>query len=71
LTTKDFIYIIGNAHIYEEHIEHLKIQIEKPLFDFPTLEIKNIYDNIDDYKINDFEIQDYFFNEKIKMNVIV
>jgi thymidylate synthase len=71
LTAKDFIYIIGNAHIYEEHVEHLKTQIEKPLFDFPTFEIKNIYDNIDDYKINDFEIHNYLFNEKIKMNVIV
>ena len=71
LTAKDFIYIIGNAHIYEEHIEHLKTQIEKPLFDFPTVEIKNIYDNINDYKINDFEIHNYLFNEKIKMNVIV
>jgi thymidylate synthase len=71
LTAKDFIYIIGNAHIYEEHVEHLKTQIEKPLFEFPTLEIKNIYDNIDDYKINDFEIHNYLFNEKIKMNVIV
>ena len=71
LIAKEFIYIIGNAHIYQEHIEALKKQIEKPLFDFPTLEIKNIYDNIEDYKINDFEIHNYLFNEKIKMNVIV
>jgi thymidylate synthase len=71
LTTKDFIYIIGNAHIYEEHIEPLKKQIENPLYDFPTVEIKNIHDNIEDYKVSDFEIKNYIFNEKINMNVIV
>ena len=57
LIAKDFIYIIGNAHIYEEHVETLKKQIENPLYDFPTIEIKNIYENINNYTINDFEIQ--------------
>jgi len=71
LIAKDFIYIIGNAHIYEEHVETLKKQIENPLYDFPTIEIKNIYENINNYTINDFEIHNYFSNEKIKMNVIV
>jgi len=71
LIAKDFIYIIGNAHIYEEHIEPLKKQVENPLYDFPTLEIKNIHENIEDYKINDFVINNYVFNEKIKMNVII
>jgi thymidylate synthase len=71
LIAKDFIYIIGNAHIYEEHIEPLKKQLENPLYDFPTLEIKNIHENIEDYKINDFVINNYVFNEKIKMNVII
>ena len=71
LIAKDFIYIIGNAHIYEEHIEPLKKQVENPLYDFPTLEIKNIHENIEHYKINDFVINNYVFNEKIKMNVIV
>jgi thymidylate synthase len=71
LKAKEFVYIIGNAHIYEEHLEPLKKQIENPLYDFPTLEIKKKYENIEDYKINDFEINHYFFNEKIKMNVIV
>jgi thymidylate synthase len=71
LIAKEFIYIIGNAHIYEQHIDSLKKQIENPLYDFPTLEIKNIHNNIEDYKITDFEIDNYIFNEKIKMNVIV
>jgi thymidylate synthase len=71
LIAKDFIYIIGNAHIYEEHIDSLKTQIENPLYDFPTISIKNIYENIDEYKVNDFEIHNYISNEKIKMNVIV
>jgi len=71
LVAKDFIYIIGNAHIYEEHVDSLKKQIENPLYDFPSIEIINIYENIEYYKINDFVINDYFSNEKIKMNVVI
>jgi thymidylate synthase len=71
LIAKEFIYIIGNTHIYEQHIDSLKKQIENPLYDFPTVDIKNIHDNIENYKITDFEINNYIFNEKIKMNVIV
>jgi thymidylate synthase len=71
LTAKEFIYIIGNAHIYKQHINSLKKQIVNTLYDFPTIEIKNIHDNIEDYKITDFKINNYIFNEKIKMNVIV
>ena len=37
---------------------------------FPTLKIKNKYDNIDDYKFEDFEIENYKHLEPIKMDMI-
>ena len=32
LEAKEFIHFIGNAHIYDDHVDSLKKQIEKTLF---------------------------------------
>ena len=70
LDVGDFIYYLGNSHIYEEHVESLKEQLNNSLYKFPKLNIKNKYENINDYKFEDFEIIDYKCNETIKMIMI-
>jgi len=70
LKAKEFILIIGNAHIYEEHREALEGQIKNSLFEFPKIEIKNKYEHIEEYNLSDFVINNYFYNEKINMNII-
>ena len=35
----DFIHTIGDAHVYLNHVEPLKIQLERTPKPFPTLEI--------------------------------
>ena len=65
----EFIYYLGNTHIYEEHAECLKEQIKRQPFDFPKLSIKFPRDNIDDYQLDDFVITDYKYHEKIKMKM--
>jgi thymidylate synthase len=65
----EFIYYLGNTHIYEEHAECLKEQIKRQPFAFPKLSIKCLRDNIDDYQLDDFVITDYKYHEKIKMKM--
>ena len=65
----EFIYYLGNAHVYEDHIEPLKEQIKREPYNFPSINIKNKYDNIEDYKLEDFEICNYKSHNKIKMNM--
>ena len=67
LEAYEFIYNLGNAHIYDDHFESLKLQIERSPYIFPTIEIKNIHDNIEDYTIDDFNIIKYKYHESIKM----
>ena len=62
---------MGNTHIYEEHIDGLKEQIKKMAYDFPKILIKNKYENINDYKLEDFEIIDYVFHKNIKLSMVV
>ena len=40
LVPHEFIYYMGNTHVYEEHVEALKIQLEREPYQFPTMEIK-------------------------------
>ena len=67
LGVKDFVYFLGNSHIYEEHIDALKEQLKRPLYEFPKINIKNKYDSIDDYKVDDFEIINYVCGDRISM----
>ena len=69
LKATEFVYHLGNAHIYDDHIESLKLQVERKLYNFPTIEILQKYENIDDYTIDDFKINNYMFNEQIKMEM--
>ena len=66
----EFIHNIGNAHIYEPHIEQMIEQTNKAPFFFPKLEIKNKRENINDYTVNDFALIDYQSHKAIKMNMI-
>ena len=67
LIAHEFVYYLGNAHIYDDHIEGLKTQIERHPYTFPKLTIANNYDSIEDYTINDFNIENYQFHENINL----
>ena len=49
LKAKEFVYYLGNTHIYDDHIDELKIQIERKPYKFPKINIKNTYTSIDEY----------------------
>jgi thymidylate synthase len=66
----EFIHFIGNAHIYKEHEKMLMKQIKRKPKQFPTCEIKNIRQDIDDYVFADFDIHNYNYHPPIKMDMI-
>jgi len=69
LEASDFYYYLGNCHIYDDHVEPLKEQLNRVPYDFPHLEITELCDNINDYKEEMFTIKNYNFHESIKMNM--
>jgi thymidylate synthase len=58
--------IIGDAHIYESHIEQVKQQLERVPYDAPLLKINKKFTNVNDYKYCHFEIIDYKCHPAIK-----
>ena len=70
LEAYEFVHFIGNCHIYEDHIDPMKEQILREPFEFPTLSINQIRDNISDYQVEDFGIHNYKSLDAIKMKMV-
>jgi thymidylate synthase len=70
LVADEFVYFLGNAHIYEEHIETLQRQLERPPHPFPTIEIVRLRESIDDYCVEDVRfVKEYVCHEALKMEM--
>lgn len=69
LKASEFVYFLGNAHIYDDHIETLKIQKNNIPMELPTLSIINNYESIDQYSIDDFVVENYNHHNELKMNM--
>jgi thymidylate synthase len=70
LEAYEFVYFMGNCHIYEDHIEPAKLQIQREPYSFPTISIKQIRENINDYNVEDFEIVGYKHCPKLEMKMV-
>jgi thymidylate synthase len=70
LEAYEFVHFMGNCHIYEDHIEAIKEQLTRQPYQFPTVSIKQIRENINDYQVDDFEIHNYQSHQAIKMKMI-
>ena len=70
LKPKEFIHHIGNAHIYDDHVEPLKEQIKREPLPFPTIDVEKL-ENINDYHLNNIKIKNYKYFSPIKMTMRV
>ena len=61
---------MGNCHLYENAIEAAELQITREPFPFPTASIKQVRENINDYCVEDFDLQNYTSHEAIKMKMV-
>ncbi|XP_046978713.1 thymidylate synthase [Vanessa cardui] len=71
LQAHEFVHTTGDTHVYLNHIEPLKIQIERQPRPFPTLELARKIESIDDFKYEDFVIKNYNPYPKIEMEMAV
>jgi thymidylate synthase len=71
LNVGDFIWTGGDCHIYSNHHEQVRTQLERAPYPYPTLRIKRRPDSIFDYQYEDFEVLDYQCHPAIKAPVAV
>ena len=67
-----FIHTMGDAHVYLDHVEALKVQLEREPRHFPDLTIrKEPGSSIDGWKVEDFEVKDYKPHQGLVMKMSV
>lgn len=70
----ELIFCGGDTHLYLNHIEPIKEQLNRIPYDFPTLNIKKDLTSIKDIEaldFSDFEIVNYKYYPSIKMEMVI
>lgn len=68
---KEFIHTIGDAHIYKNHFDVVKTQIEREPLPLPRLVLNKNIDNLFDFKIEDIKLEGYQSHGPLKGKVSV
>lgn len=72
LTPGTFTHTMGDAHVYLDHVDALKVQVEREPRDFPTLKIsREAGGSIDGWKAEDFEVVGYKPHASLAMKMSV
>ena len=71
LDVGDFVHTFGDAHIYNNHIDQIQLQLSRSPRKLPKLNIKRIVNSIFDFRFEDFEILNYDPHPHIKGKVSV
>ena len=71
LTPGEFVHTLGNAHIYSNHFEQVKLQLSRQPYPLPQMKINPEVKSIDDFKFEDFELVNYQCHPTIKGDVAV
>jgi thymidylate synthase len=65
----EFTHVLGDAHVYMNHVAPLTEQITREPLVFPTLRFLRRVDSMDDFHLSDIEISDYQCHPPIKMTM--
>ena len=71
LDVGDFVWTGGDCHIYSNHEEQVRTQLDRKPFPLPRLHIKRRPATLFDYEFEDFDIQNYEHHPAIKAPVAV
>ena len=67
----EFIHTLGDAHIYLNHVEQVKIQLKREPRKLPVMRITRDADDIFDFKFEDFILENYDPHPHIKGEIAV
>jgi dihydrofolate reductase/thymidylate synthase len=71
LAAGEFIHVIGDAHVYKNHVEPLLMQLEREPRPFPVLKIDASITEIDAFRYEHLTVEGYNPHASIKMDMAV
>lgn len=67
----NFVWTVGDAHIYLSHLNGIEEQLRREPMPLPTVELNPEIKNVDDFKYEDVKLTGYNSHPAIKMEVAV
>ena len=71
LQAGEFVHTLGDAHLYNNHLEQAQLQLTREPRKLPTMRINPAVRDMFAFKFDDFELQDYDPHPHIKAQVSV
>ena len=68
---RDFVHTFGDLHLYNNHLEQAREQLQRTPGALPTMEINPAVRNINSFTFRDFTLKDYVAQPRIKAAVSV
>jgi thymidylate synthase len=67
----DFIHTLGDAHIYLNHLDQVKLQLTREPYQLPKMIINPSVTDILNFRFDDFTLKDYVAHSHIKGDISV
>ncbi len=67
----DFVHTLGDAHLYSNHLEQARTQLQRQPRSLPRMNINPAVDALFDFRFEDFELLDYDPHPHIKATVAI
>lgn len=64
---KEVVYQLSNAHIYDQHREHVDELIDRPVFKSPILKLDPTVKRLQDFRVEHFSVEEYEANPPMNM----
>lgn len=71
LAPGEFIHTFGDVHIYNNHMEQVKLQLSRTPYPLPTMKLNPSVKNVFDFTFEDFMLDNYQSHPGIKAPVAV
>lgn len=71
LEVGEFVHVLGDAHIYQNHVEQVKQQLEREPLPAPQLILNPAITDITKFTMNDISLSGYQSHEAIRAEMAV
>jgi dihydrofolate reductase/thymidylate synthase len=67
----EFVHVLGDSHIYHDHMDKLKPQLSTEPYPFPYLKLDPAATSIDNFTVGHITLENYLSHAPIKMKMAV
>ena len=67
----DFVHTLGDAHLYDNHLDQARLQLKREPRSLPTMQLNPNVEGIFDFKFEDFRLENYAPHPHISAPVAV